>query len=63
MVTNIKDISVDDAEHPIEQKVVEFLVDPDAGLQLREEFVTEIEQRLNKQSKRISHSEVMRRFA
>ena len=34
----VKDLSVDDLEHLIEQKVLEILGDPDSGLELRDEF-------------------------
>jgi len=58
-----KEISVEDIEHLIENKVLEMLGDPDSGLQLKKEFKARLEQRLKKPSRRISHEEAMRRFA
>ena len=57
-----KEISVEDIEHLIENKVLEMLGDPDSGLQLKKEFKAKLEQRLKKPSRRISHQEVMKRF-
>ena len=59
----IKEMSVDDLEQFIEHKVLEILGDPDSGLQLKKEFKRNLEQRLKKPSKRISHEEVLKRFA
>jgi len=42
----IKDLTVDDLEHLIEQKVLELLGDPDAGLELRQEFKEELSHRM-----------------
>ncbi len=59
----IKDMSVDDLEQLIEHKLLEILGDPDVGLQLKKGFRRKLEQRLKKASKRISHAEVLKRFA
>ncbi len=59
----IKDMSVDDLEQLIEHKLLEILGDPDSGLQLKKEFKIKLKQRLRKPSKRISHDEVLKRFA
>ena len=59
----IKDMSVDDLEQLIEHKLLEILGDPDVGLQLKKGFKKKLEQRLEKASKRISHAEVLKRFA
>jgi len=59
----IKDMSIDDLEHFIEQKLLEVLGDPESGLQLTEEFKKKLEERLKEPSKRISHEEVLNRFA
>ncbi len=59
----IKDMSVDDLEQLIEHKLLEILGDPDVGLQLKKGFKRKLEQRLKKASKRISHAEVLKRFA
>lgn len=58
----VKDMSTDDLEHFIEQKLLEILGDPDSGLELKEEFRKKLEQRLKEPSKRISHEEVLKRF-
>lgn len=62
-MANIKEMSIDDLEQLIEQKVIEILGDPDSGLQLREEFRKKLKQRLEKTSKRISHEEGLKQFA
>ena len=62
-MTQVKDMTVEDLEQLIENKLLEILGDPDSGLQLREDFKTKIEQRLKKPSKRVSHEEVLRRLA
>ena len=59
----VKDMSIDELEHFIEQKLLEVLGDPDSGLQLKEEFRKKLEERLKEPSKRISHQEVLKRFA
>ncbi len=58
----VRDMSIDDLEHFIEQKLLEVLGDPDAGLQLKEAFRRKLEERLKKPSKRIPHQEVLNRF-
>ena len=62
-MAKVKEISVEDIEQLIENKVLEMFGDPDSGLQLKKEFKAKLEQRLKKPSKRISHQEVMKRFA
>ncbi|MCL4322096.1 MAG: hypothetical protein M0016_03315 [Deltaproteobacteria bacterium] len=59
----IQDITIDDLDWLIEEKIIELLGDPDSGLQLKEEFKTELECRLKKPSKKISHREALKRFA
>jgi hypothetical protein len=59
----IKDLTVDDLEHLIEQKVLELLGDPDAGLELKQEFKEELSRRMKSHSVAISHQEVIKRFA
>ncbi len=61
-MVSVKDLSMDDLEQLIEQKILEILGDPDYGLELREEFKKELEERLKKPSKRISQREVLSRF-
>ncbi len=57
----IKDLTIDDFEYLIEQKVLEILGDPDAGLELREELKEELKNRLKYPSRRVSHKEVIKR--
>jgi hypothetical protein len=47
----------------VEQKLLEIIGDPDSGLHLKKEFKAKLEQRLKKPPKRISHEEVLQRFA
>jgi hypothetical protein len=61
-MAKITDMSTDDLEQFIEQKLLEILGDPDAGLPLREDFRKNLEQRLQKPSKRVSHEEVVKKF-
>lgn len=61
-MNKIKDLTVDDLEHLIEQKVMEILGDPDSGLDLRQEFKEELSRRLKIPSLRVSRQEVEKRF-
>lgn len=61
-MASVKDLSMEDLEHLIEQKILEILGDPDSGLELREEFKKELEERLKKPSKRVPQREVLNRF-
>ncbi|MFN3480323.1 MAG: hypothetical protein ACK415_08035 [Thermodesulfovibrionales bacterium] len=58
----VKDMTIDDLEQFIEQKLLEVLGDPDAGLHLREDYKTILSERLKKRSKLISHEEVLKQF-
>ena len=46
----------------IEQKILEFLGDPDAGLELNPDFVRELKKRMAKKQKLIPLSTVMKRY-
>lgn len=59
----VKDMTIDDLEQFIEQKLLEVIGDPDSGLHLREDYKTMLIERLKKPSKRISHEEVLKEFA
>ena len=59
---NVKDLTIDELEYLIEQKILEVLGDPDSGLPLKEEFKRELKRRLEKPSRRISHQEVVDRI-
>jgi hypothetical protein len=56
----IKDMSIDDLENFIEQKLLEIIGDPDSGLQLKEAFRKRLEQRLRKPSEVIPHRDVLK---
>ena len=62
-MSKIKDLTVDDLEHLIEQKVMEFLGDPDSGLDLKKEFKEELSRRVKIPGLRVSRQEVEKRFA
>lgn len=59
---NVKDLTIDELEYLIEQKVLEVLGDPDSGLELKEEFKEELKRRLEKPSRRIPHQEVVNKI-
>jgi len=59
---NINQLTIDDLENLIEQKILEILGDPDISLELREEFKVELKARFARHLKRIPHQEVMKRF-
>jgi len=61
-VSKVNDLSVDDLEYLIEEKIVELLGDPDSGLELTDEFRRKLRERLEERSKRIPHEEVLRRL-
>jgi len=61
-MSKVKDLSIDDLGQLIEQKILEILGDPDAGLELRDEFRQKLKERLEKPSRRISHEEVLKNF-
>jgi len=61
-MTKVKDLTIDELEYLVEQKILEVLGDPDSGLELREEFKQELEERLKKPSRKISHEEVLKKF-
>ena len=56
----VKDLTIEDLEHLIEQKVLEILGDPDFGLELKDEFKEELRKRLKRSSRRVSHDEVIK---
>jgi len=49
-------------ENLIERKILEFLGDPDSGLELKKSFVTELRKRLKKKQKLTPLSEVVRKY-
>lgn len=56
----VKDLTIEDLEYLIEQKVLEILGDPDFGLELKDEFKEELRKRLKRSSRRVSHEEVIK---
>ncbi len=61
-MTKVKDLTIDELEYLIEEKILEVLGDPDSGLELREEFKEELKGRLENPSRRIPHQEVVNRI-
>jgi len=61
-MTSVKDLTIDELEYLIEQKILEVLGDPDSGLQLKEEFKQELKRRLENPLRRIPHHEVVDRI-
>ncbi len=61
-MTNVRDLTIDELEYLIEQKIVEVIGDPDSGLDLKEEFKQELRKRLEHPSGRIAHNEVVKRI-
>ena len=55
-------MSLDELENLIEQKILEVFDDPDAGLELREDFKEKLKKRLSVNSTRISHREAVEKF-
>ena len=53
-------IAREDLENLIETKILEILGDPDAGLDLREEFKTKLRERQAKAPRTVSHEEVLK---
>lgn len=46
----------------VEQKILEFFGDPDAGLELRKSFVIELRKRLKKKQRLTSHADVLKKY-
>ena len=58
----INQITIEELENLIEQKIIEILGDLDTNLELRKDFKEELKARLASRLKRASHQEVMKRF-
>lgn len=58
----VKNLSMDDLELLVEQKVLEILGDPDSGLELSDEFKRKLRERVESSAQRVSHEEVLRRL-
>jgi len=61
-MAKVRDLTIDELEYLIEQKILEVLGDPDSGLELTEEFKQELKERLENPSRKISHEEVVKRL-
>jgi hypothetical protein len=61
-MTNLSQLTKDDLENLIEQKIMEILGDPDTSLGLKPEFRAELKKRIAKRSKRVHHEEVLKKF-
>ncbi|MFA4932735.1 MAG: hypothetical protein WC625_07515 [Caldisericia bacterium] len=61
-MAKIKDLTTEDLELFIEQKVSEILGDPDSGLELKDDFKEQLKQRLKSSSRAISQEEMEKRF-
>lgn len=59
---NINNMSVQDLEYFIEQKMLEILGDPDFGLNLSDEYKNKLIERFRNRSESISHEEVLKEF-
>ena len=55
-------MSLDELENLIEHKILEVFGDPDAGLELREDFKEKLKKRLSVNSMRVSHREAVEKF-
>lgn len=63
MKTKNDDITLEKIENLIEIKIIEILGDPDSGLELRNDIKDKLKKRLENLSKRVSHKEVIKKFA
>ena len=61
-MAKVKDMTTEELELFIEQKLLEIAGDPDSDLPLSEDFRKKIQERAKKPGRRISHSEVLKRF-
>jgi RNase P/RNase MRP subunit POP5 len=61
-MNNVRDLTIDELEYLIEQKILEVLGDPDSGLDLKEEFKQELKRRLENPLGRIPHNKVVSRI-
>lgn len=61
-MAKVKEMTVEDLEQFIENKLVELVGDPDSGLKLKPAFKKKLRQRLAKPSKRISRQETLKRL-
>ena len=61
-MNKLSDLTVDDLEELIEQKLIEIIGDPDSGLHLEKGFKEKLERRLRNVPKKVPHDEVLKKF-
>ncbi len=61
-MNKMSDLTLDDLEELIEQKLIEIIGDPDSGLHLEKGFKEKLERRLRNVPKKVSHDEVLKKF-
>lgn len=61
-MTKVKDMTINDLEELIEQKLLEIVGDPDSGLHLEKGFKEKLERRLRDVPRKASHDEVLKKF-
>ncbi len=61
-MNKLSDLTLDDLEELIEQKLIEIIGDPDSGLHLEKGFKEKLERRLRNVPKKVSHDEVLKKF-
>lgn len=61
-MNKLSDLTIDDLEALIEQKLIEIIGDPDSGLHLEKGFKEKLERRLRNVPKKVSHDEVLKKF-
>lgn len=61
-MSKVKDMSIEDIEQLIKNKILRIFGDPEAGLQLSDEFKKKLKARLKEPSKRVFHKEVLKRL-
>ena len=60
MATKAKDKKL---ENLVEQKVLEFLGDPDSGLSLKKSFLSKLRKNIAQKNRRfVSHADVLKRY-
>jgi hypothetical protein len=57
---NVKDLTIDEFEGLIEQKILEVPGEPDSGLEVKEESRRKLKSRLGNPSRKLPHNEVMK---
>ena len=61
-MVKIRELTTEELELLIEQKISEIIGDPDSGLELSEDFKKQLKQRLENPSRKLTQEEVERKF-